>query len=175
MSQGEPEHLLMRTEEGEAVPRRGDTEARSRPTLDSPLIYLQQVNSVSRSVLLRFGVGGILYPCQSYCSGKGCDTPTKLTEPVALSSVLPRSHPPALTTDKESSGQKEPEETHQALLFWFLLLPDSASPHSSPVRPQLRPPAVAGVKAQPGTPVHLVQSCGDITMPNLPGCEIFPG
>lgn len=69
MSQGEPEHLLMRIEEGEAVPRRGDTEARSRPTLDSPLIYLQQVNSVSRSVLLRFGVGGILYPCQSYCSG----------------------------------------------------------------------------------------------------------
>lgn len=53
MSQGEPEHLLMRIEEGEAVPRRGDTEARSRPKLDSPLIYLQQVNSVSRIVLLR--------------------------------------------------------------------------------------------------------------------------
>ena len=69
MSQGEPEHLLMRTEEGEAVPRQGDTEARNRPTLDSLLIYLQQVNSVSRIVLLlRFGVGGILYPCQSYCS-----------------------------------------------------------------------------------------------------------
>lgn len=69
MSQGEPERLLMRAEEGEAVPRGGDTEARSSPTLDSLLINLQQVTSVPRTVLLRFGVGGILYPCQSHCSG----------------------------------------------------------------------------------------------------------
>ena len=67
MSQGEPGRLLTRAEAGEAVPRGGDTEAGSRPTLDS---LLQQVNSVSRIVLLlRFGVGGILYPCQSHCSG----------------------------------------------------------------------------------------------------------
>lgn len=123
MSQGEPERLLTRAEAGEAVPRGGDMEARSRPTLDSLLIYLQQVNSVSRIVLLlRFGVGGTLYPCQSHCSGpspsfglRRAVTPTKLTESGALSSLLPRSHPLALTTDKESSGRKEPEETYHML------------------------------------------------------------
>lgn len=98
--------------------------------------------------------------------------PLRLTEPGALTSLLSKSHSLALATDKESPGQKDPEETHlvlgrpvrktgwgqmggvgsQALRFWLFLLSDSAPPHSSPTRPQLRPSQLQGRRLSQGQP-----------------------